>query len=75
MARTGTDTAASSFFICIGDQASLDYGGAFNADGQGFAAFGQVVRGLDVVRRIQASRREQQNLIAPVSIVTARRIR
>jgi peptidyl-prolyl cis-trans isomerase A (cyclophilin A) len=75
MARTGTDTAASSFFICIGDQASLDYGGAFNPDGQGFAAFGQVVRGLDVVRRIQASGREQQNLITPVSIVTARRIR
>ncbi|MFC1554927.1 peptidylprolyl isomerase [candidate division KSB1 bacterium] len=52
MARSGPDTASSSFFICINDQPSLDFGGARNADGQGFAAFGQVIKGMDVVRKI-----------------------
>ena len=47
----GTGTGAD-FFICIGDQPSLDYGGIRNTDGQGFAVFGQVVSGMDVVRRI-----------------------
>jgi peptidyl-prolyl cis-trans isomerase A (cyclophilin A) len=39
-------------FICIGDQAGLDYGNVRNPDEQGFAAFGKVVSGMDVVRRI-----------------------
>ena len=41
MARVDPDSARSDFFICINDQPSLDYGGARNEDGQGFAAFGQ----------------------------------
>ena len=45
MARGGPDSATHSFFICIGDQPSLDQGGMRNADGQGFAAFGRVVAG------------------------------
>ena len=53
MARGGPDTASSEFFICINDQPSLDFGGARNPDGQGFAAFGQVTSGMDVVRAIQ----------------------
>src|SRR5262249_46337598 len=53
MARSTPDSAISDFFICIGDQPSLDFGGARNPDGQGFAAFGQVLRGMDVVRAIQ----------------------
>jgi peptidyl-prolyl cis-trans isomerase A (cyclophilin A) len=56
MARGGADTATSSFFICIGDQPSLDFGGKRNDDGQGFAAFGRVVTGMDVVRKIHASK-------------------
>jgi peptidyl-prolyl cis-trans isomerase A (cyclophilin A) len=55
MARDGPDSATSSFFITIGDQPSLDFGGKRNADGQGFAAFGRVVGGMDVVKKIQAS--------------------
>jgi len=55
MARSGPDTATSSFSIMIGDQPSLDFGGARNADGQGFAVFGRVVEGMDVVRKIQAA--------------------
>lgn len=47
----GTGSAAA-FFIVIGDQPALDHGGKRNADGQGFAVFGRVVRGMDVVRKI-----------------------
>lgn len=73
MARgAAADSATSDFFICIGDQPSLDFGGKRNPDGQGFAAFGQVVRGMDVVRRIQQSPHEQQKLTPEVKIVEAR---
>jgi peptidyl-prolyl cis-trans isomerase A (cyclophilin A) len=54
MARSRPGTASSEFFICIGDQPELDFGGRRNPDGQGFAAFGRVVEGIEVVRRIQA---------------------
>lgn len=54
MGRYAVGTANSEFFICIGDHPGLDYGGTRNADGQGFAAFGRVVEGMDVVRRIHA---------------------
>ncbi len=53
MARGGLGTTSSEFFICIGDQPGLDHGQTRNADGQGFAAFGKVTRGMDVVRAIQ----------------------
>jgi peptidyl-prolyl cis-trans isomerase A (cyclophilin A) len=52
MARGGPDSARSDFFICVGDQLSLDFGGARNPDGYGFAAFGRVVSGMNVVRAI-----------------------
>ena len=55
MARNGPDTATASFSIVIGNQPEMDFGGRRNPDGQGFAAFGRVVRGMDVVRAIQAS--------------------
>jgi peptidyl-prolyl cis-trans isomerase A (cyclophilin A) len=73
MARDGPDTATSDFFVCIGDQPSLDFGGGRNQDGQGFAAFGRVVRGMDVVRRIQAAPAREQALDPPVRILGARR--
>jgi peptidyl-prolyl cis-trans isomerase A (cyclophilin A) len=54
MARAAAaDTARSDFFICLDDQPSLDFGGKRFDDGQGGAAFGRVVGGLDVVRKIQ----------------------
>lgn len=52
-AAPGTGTAAA-FFICIGDQPAFDYGGLRNPDGQGFAAFGKVLRGMEIVRKIQS---------------------
>ena len=73
MARNGPDTATSDFFICIGDQPSLDFGGKRNPDGQGFAAFGKVVRGMDVVRKIQAAPAQEQNLTPPVRILNISR--
>lgn len=74
MARNGPDTATSDFFVCINDQPSLDVGGARNADGQGFAAFGRVVRGMDVVRRIhRAPNADAQRLTPPIQILDVRR--
>lgn len=73
MARSGPDTARSSFFFCIGDQPSLDFGGARNPDGQGFAAFGRVIAGMDVIRAIQAQPRDAQRLEPPVPIIRIRR--
>ncbi len=74
MARGGPDTATSDFFICIGDQPALDIGGRRNPDGQGFAAFGRVKAGRDVVRRIQAAPAEGQALKPPVPILRIRRL-
>ncbi len=54
MARSGPDTARASFSIVIGDQPEMDFGGKRNADGQGFAAFGRVVEGMEVVKKIQS---------------------
>ena len=73
MARSGPDTATHSFFICIGDQPSLDFGGMRNPDGQGFAAFGRVVAGMDVVLAIHRAPYEAQQLTPPVRIVRAHR--
>ncbi len=55
MARNGPDTATASFSITIGDQPEMDFGGKRNADGQGFAVFGQVVEGMNFVMKIHSS--------------------
>jgi len=75
MARDGPDTATSDFFICIGDQPELDLGGKRNPDGQGFAAFGRVVKGMDVVKKIQSAPADKQALDPPVKIVKVARKR
>ncbi len=71
MARSEPDSATSDFFICVGDQPELDFGGKRNPDGQGFAAFGRVIRGMDVVRKIHASPAEGQKLTPPIKIISA----
>ena len=68
MARDRIDSATSEFFICIGDQPALDFGGKRHPDGQGFAAFGRVVLGMDVVTRIHQGAAEGQDLRPPVNI-------
>jgi len=73
MARAGPNTATHSFLITIGAQPSLDEGGKRNADGQGFAAFGHVTSGMNVVREIQQSPHDAQNLTPPIGIRNIRR--
>lgn len=83
LARLEPGTGSSEFFICVGDQPALDHGGLRNPDGQGFAAFGRTIQGLNVVRRIQAMPTIQptgaleytsgQMLIEPVIIRSIRR--
>lgn len=68
MARSAPDSGQDHFFICIGDQPELDFGGKRNPDGQGFAAFGKVVKGMDVVMKIHALPSEGQNLKPKIKI-------
>lgn len=75
MARDGPDSAQDEIFICIGAQPELDFGGHRNPDGQGFAAFGQVVKGMDIVRRIQVAPSADQKLTPPIRIQRAVRTR
>jgi peptidyl-prolyl cis-trans isomerase A (cyclophilin A) len=74
MARSQPGTATSEFFICIGDQPALDFGGGRNPDGQGFAAFGRVVSGQDVVKALHAKGQATQRLSPPIAITSVRRV-
>ncbi|HRI15262.1 MAG TPA: peptidylprolyl isomerase [Verrucomicrobiota bacterium] len=74
MARDGPDTAQSDFFICVGDQPELDFGGKRNPDGQGFAVFGRVTKGMELVRQIHAGSARGQQLDPPVRIQRAIRL-
>lgn len=79
MARDGPDTAQASFSIVIGDQPEMDFGGKRNSDGQGFAVFGRVVDGWDLVRRIHQSHTgtdgeyKTETLDPPIKILRAYR--
>jgi len=74
MARSAPGTAAAEFFICIGDQPELDFGGRRNPDGVGFAVFGRIIDGMEVVRKIQKLEDNNQYLIEPVQIISIRRL-
>jgi peptidyl-prolyl cis-trans isomerase A (cyclophilin A) len=68
MSRGKPSSATSSFFFCIRDEPELDYGGNRNADGQGFSAFGTVISGMGVVKKIHQSPKEAQRLIPVIEI-------
>ncbi len=68
MARGNPGTASTHFFICINDQPALDFGGMRNPDGQGFAVFGQVTEGMDIVRKIQSGETDYQTLKKVIDI-------
>ena len=72
-ARDGSETATSDFFLCVGDQPELDFGGKRNPDGQGFAAFGRVTKGMEVVKKIQAAAHREQQLTPPIKILEVSR--
>jgi cyclophilin family peptidyl-prolyl cis-trans isomerase len=68
MARGTPNSATSSFFVCVQDEPELDFGGRRNPDGQGFAAFGRVVDGMDVVDKIHRASAKGQALLPVVGI-------
>lgn len=70
MARAKPNTATSEFFICINNQPELDFGGKRNPDGLGFAAFGKVIQGMEIVLRIQSLPNKNQMLMksSPIRI-------
>jgi peptidyl-prolyl cis-trans isomerase A (cyclophilin A) len=68
MGRITSDSADSEFFICMGNQPELDFGGQRNPDGIGFAAFGKVIAGMDVVNKIHQSPAKEQTLEPPIAI-------
>jgi peptidyl-prolyl cis-trans isomerase A (cyclophilin A) len=82
MARADVGTASTEFFICIGAQPALDFAAQRNPDGQGFAVFGYVVDGMDVVQAIhqqpsdaptESAYLKGQMLEEPVIIISIRR--
>jgi peptidyl-prolyl cis-trans isomerase A (cyclophilin A) len=75
MARNEPGSASTEFFICVEDQPSLDLGGLRNPDGAGFAAFGKVIHGMDVVMAIQLLPDTGQYLLEPLPITGMRIIR
>jgi dipeptidyl-peptidase 4 len=52
--REHAAASAAGFFISVGANPELDQGGARNPDGQGFAVFGRVIEGMELIRKIQA---------------------
>lgn len=81
MARTTPGSARGDFFITTGPLSSLDASPQATGDNAGFAAFGHVVDGMDIVRHILgepvsdlgAGAMRGQLLVKPVKIVTVRR--
>ena len=74
LARTTPGSASSEFFICIGDQTSFDYGGEANPDKQGFAAFGKVVKGMNIVTSIHHKPSDDDSFDPPVPIFNITRM-
>ena len=73
-ARIGLGSASFEVFICINDQPELNYGGRRNIDGQGFAAFGKVIKGLNVVKEIHSLPQKDQFLNKEVKVNSIKRI-
>ena len=68
LARTTPGTASSEFFICLSDQPGFDFGGENNPDKQGYAAFGKVIKGMDIVTKIYNQNEDNQSFDPPVPI-------
>jgi peptidyl-prolyl cis-trans isomerase A (cyclophilin A) len=67
-ARMDPGEVYSSVFICMRDEPSLDSGGTRHADGFGFAAFGEVVTGHDVLEMIFRHARPGEMLPEPIRV-------
>ena len=75
MARSKPGTASSEFFICVGDQPELDFGGKRNPDGQGFSAFGIAIAGMDVIKKIHRQPTDGQMLNPQIKILDIVRVK
>ncbi len=73
LARLAPGTASTEFFICVGDQLGLDYGGENVEDHQGYAAFGHVVKGMEVVKKIYTQNDDGQYFDPPIIIINIER--
>lgn len=74
LARKEPGTATTEFFICVGPQPGFDFGGENNADGQGYAAFGKVIKGMDVVKKIYNSPEYNTSFDPPVMIYSIKKL-
>ena len=74
LARTTPGTASTEFFICIGDQLQFDNGASAGGDGLGFAAFGKVVNGMDVARKIQNDPSQGESFKTQIKIANIERL-
>lgn len=74
LARLEPGTGRSEFFICVGDQHGFDFGGENNPDGQGYAAFGKVVKGMNIVNKIYNQNEENQAFDPPIVIMNIVRL-
>ena len=70
LARSEPGSASTEFFICVTDQPVYDYGGEASPEKEklGFSAFGKVVKGFDVVKRIYAQPDMGTQFITPIRI-------
>jgi peptidyl-prolyl cis-trans isomerase A (cyclophilin A) len=73
LAREEPGSASSEFFITLSDLPGFDFGGENNADGQGYAAFGRVISGMDIIRKIYRKPETDQYFDPPVMIVDIQR--
>jgi peptidyl-prolyl cis-trans isomerase A (cyclophilin A) len=80
MARTTPGTAQGDFFIIVGDLTTLDA----NAKDPGYAVFGRIVDGMEVVNRILdaptsptlgSAAMKGQMIAKPVPLATAKRVK
>lgn len=74
LARADTGTASTEFFICLGNQPVYDYGGIASSDEQGFAAFGKVISGMSVVRKIHQEPDIKTSFMDPIEILYIERL-
>lgn len=75
MARNDPGTATSEFFICMQDEPGFDFGGQNNHDGFGYAAFGEVIEGMDIAEKIHAQKEDKQRFLPPIVILDIRRLK
>ena len=74
LARLTPGTANSEFFICVGDQTGYDSSKNYNPDGLGFAAFGRVISGMNIVRQIHKQPANGQSFTNPITILNIERL-